>query len=106
MNDAGRKRWWSATAITVLGGGVLLGGWVGLSRSAPPDLPAHPREAVSPADGTWSRAPAPGADSARDEGPAGIAVRPAPVPAMPSIPDTPAIPPVPPGDVIPASLPA
>ena len=40
MDVAGRKRWWRAAVIAVLGGGSILGGWAGLSRSAPPTPPA------------------------------------------------------------------
>lgn len=47
MSETGRKRWWRAATVAVLGSTAVLGVWAGLSRSAPPEAPA-----------TWSRAAA------------------------------------------------
>lgn len=103
MSDAGRKRWWRAALIAVLGGGTVLGGWVGLSRSAPSDPPAPPLiPVIQAADAGSKSAPQPVAATAPES-----AVVPAiPEPAgLPVIPLVPAIPNAPPADVTPASLP-
>jgi hypothetical protein len=108
MSDVGRKRWWRASIAAVLGGGAALGGWAGLSRSAPPTPPppasaeAAPAVVVKSAE-DW-RPPAPAPVPAI---PAGEVVPAIPAtPPLPAIPTIPVVPEVPAGGVTPASMPA
>ena len=103
MSEAGRKRWWRVALVAVLGGGTVLGGWVGLSRSAPPEPAAPPALPAVPAADAWTKttpqAPVPAAPAI-----AVIPAIPAPV-ELPVIPAIPTIPDVPPAGVTPASSP-
>jgi hypothetical protein len=94
MSDAGRKRWLAAT-IAVLGSGLIVGGWAGLSRSAPP--------ASTSAEAAWSAAPpssvAPGED--KETSTPAVPV----VPAAAPLPVIPALPVIPPPDITPISAP-
>ena len=60
MSDAGRKRWWRAVAIGLVGGGGVSGVWLGFSRLATAESPSPMSPMVpAPTDepGVWLRAP-------------------------------------------------
>ena len=106
MSDAGRKRWWRAALVAVLGGGTILGGWVGLSRSATPESPVLPAVPAKAADEAWMR-PAPPAPTTTPVAPARESTPAVPAPAgLPVIPAIPVIPDAAPNGVTPVSLPA
>jgi outer membrane murein-binding lipoprotein Lpp len=97
MNQIGRKQWWRAAAIAMLGGGVILAGWAGFSRSATTEVVAQDIVVAAAA----MEAPA-----APTSPVAAAPVPPAPVipaQASPALPTIPAIPQVP---VAPAVVPA
>ena len=111
MSEAGRKKWWRAVTVAVLGGVTMTGSWIGLSRSAPPDALANPL----PQDGAWTRAATSISEPISDVAPAAAALPPIPSvdgsdtprpldPAGPGVAQPPVIPPVP--ATPPAELPA
>ena len=74
MSEAGRKRWWRAAVVAVLGGLTMTGSWIGLSRSAPPDALANPL----PQDSAWTRAAATISEPASDVTPTAATLPPIP----------------------------
>ena len=47
MSEAGRKPWWRAAAVAVLGCGAVVGGWAALSRHATAE-PSAPLVVAAP----------------------------------------------------------
>ena len=106
MSEAGRKRWWRTALVAVLGGGTVLGGWVGLSRSAPPETPAPLAIPALPAGDAWTKTTPQASVPATPAAPASAVVPAIPAPAeLPVIPAIPAIPDVPAATITPASSP-
>lgn len=89
-SGAGRRRWWQAVAVAVVGGGALAGGWVGLTRPAAAE-PVNTPLAPPNGDGVWTRS------AATDPPTGGVVPASAEVPSMTA--------PEPPG-VTPAAAPA
>src|SRR5262245_49872494 len=59
MSEAGRKRWWRAAAIALVGGGAVTGVWLGFTRSATAEVPAKIVIDTQVSDATWTRSAAP-----------------------------------------------
>lgn len=117
MDGAGRNRWRRTAAMAVMGGCAILGGWVGLSRSAAPEhgaatisllqpQPAQPAVASVPPVPPAELPAIPVAAAVPDPKPLDAAlVAPVP-PAIPAVPDSaPVLPPIPAAEIVPAAAP-
>ena len=102
MNTGMKRQWWRGAVAVLVGGAVVGGGWVGLTRFASANPAPVPAAATPPADAaTWSRATSQRAAAPTIE-PVNLVIQ-----AVALLPEMPAVAPAPPTTaVVPAPLPA